>query len=52
MFEKNYPLLAAWIDCEGRIELGPDHYGDSILRIINEGGLVYEDEASSTVDER
>ena len=46
MFEKKYPYLATWIHKEGRLELGSDYYSSSILRIINEGGMIWEDNDS------
>lgn len=51
MFEQTYPLLTTWIECEGRIEIGADYLFDSLLRIINEGGMVWEDNNSETIDE-
>jgi len=51
MFDKNYPYLATWAMTEGRIEIGYEYYTNSILRIIHEGGTVWEDEESKTIDE-
>lgn len=51
MFEQKYPLLAAWIECEGRIELGEDYLSSSLLRIIHEGGMVWEDNSSVSINE-
>lgn len=49
-FEKIYPLFATWIECEGRIELRADYFSSSLLRIINEGGMIWEDSTSDTID--
>lgn len=51
MFKQMYPLLATWVECEGRIEIGTDYLYSSILRIINEGGMVWEDTTSNTIGE-
>jgi len=51
MFEKNYPYLATWAATQGRIEIGYEYETNSILRIIDEGGMVWEDEESNTIDE-
>ncbi len=51
MFEKKYPYLAKWALTEGRIEIGYEYYTNSIFRIIHEGGTVWEDEESSTIEE-
>lgn len=53
MFSEKYPSLAWWItDNEGEIHLGSaDEYDDTLLRIIDEIGLAYEDEDSDSLDE-
>jgi len=50
MFDKNYPYLTKWIKTEGRIEIGYEYYTNSIFRIIHEGGTVWEDEESKTIE--
>lgn len=45
MFEKNYPYCTAWINTVGWIELGADDESDSTIRILNEGGLVWENDS-------
>ena len=39
---KAYPNVAYWITGRGRIELGVEYYSESIIRVIDEGGLVWE----------
>lgn len=51
MFEKNYPYLTTWAATEGRIEIGYEYYTKSIFRIISEGGTVWQDEESTSIDE-
>ena len=40
-FAERYPNLAGWIK-DGHIEIGRDGYSTSLIRIIDEGGLVWE----------
>ena len=42
MFSKNYPGLAEWVDGWGWIEVGPDHHSRSLIRILDEDGMVWE----------
>lgn len=51
MFEKHYPYVSTWIYTAGWIEFGSDDNSDSMIRILNEGGMVWEDEKSKTLDE-
>lgn len=51
MFEKLYPYLSSWICTSGWVEIGEDEFSRSMIRIMNEGGLLWEDENSSTLDE-
>lgn len=51
MFSKIYPNLEWWVKTIGWIELGADHYSRSWLRILDEGGMYYEDEDSKSLDE-
>jgi len=51
MFSEKYPNLEYWIDSQGWIELGSDENSSSWIRIMDEGGLCYEDENSSSLDE-
>jgi SWIM zinc finger len=40
-FAEKYPNIAAWIK-DGWIELGHDGHSTSIIRVLDEGGLVWE----------
>ena len=44
MFEKHYPYCAAWINTTGWIELGANEESDSTIRVLNEGGMVWEND--------
>ena len=48
-FEERYPKIAAWT-LEGWIELGRDDYSHSFIRVLNIGGMVWE-ERYETIDE-
>jgi len=51
MFSKKYPNITWWIEEIGTIELGTDEYTSSLLRVLNEGGTVWEDEDSTSIEE-
>ena len=38
-FEKTYPYLHLYVSHQGWIEIGPDDYSDSWVRILDEGGM-------------
>lgn len=42
IFEKSFPAISRWINEQGWIEIGTDENSDSLIRVINEGGLVWE----------
>ena len=44
-FETTYPNLTRWIDEQGWIEIGTDEYSSSLIRVLDEGGMVWESEA-------
>lgn len=50
-FAEHYPHLAWWVEGQGYLELGQDEYSTSLLRILDPGGLCFEDSESTTVDE-
>ena len=51
IFDEQYPNIAWWIQND-RIEIGQDDYSDSLIRVLDEGGLVWESEkAYKTVAE-
>ena len=41
-FAELYPSLAYWVESFGWIELGQDHYSRSLIRILDEGGMIWE----------
>ena len=38
----NYPGLAEWVDDWGWVEIGGEEGSASLVRVIDEGGLVWE----------
>ena len=51
-FSKYYPNITDWIDRFGWIELGQDEYSHSLVRVLNEGGMVCESsDTHKTIDE-
>ena len=43
MIDEQYPTLSEWIlSGAGWIELGQDEYSDSLVRILDIGGLLWE----------
>ena len=50
-FSKRYPHIAWWIDNHGWIEIGTDEYSDGLIRLLDEGGVCWEDEDAPTIDE-
>jgi hypothetical protein len=50
-FSELYPNITYWINTHGWIAVGPDVYSRSLVRLLNEGGMVWESEAShETID--
>jgi hypothetical protein len=41
-FSEIYPNITHWVDTFGWIEIGQDEYSDSFVRLLNEGGTVWE----------
>ena len=51
-FSKAYPNIAHWVNTLGRIEIGQDEFSSSLVRALDEGGLVWESsDDHETVDE-
>jgi hypothetical protein len=51
-FEKSYPNITSWVTSQGWIELGQDEYSSSLVRALDEGGMVWEGSAYyGTLDE-
>ena len=51
-FDKGYPSIARWVRDYGWIEIGQDHYSSSLIRVLDEGGMIWESsEDYETIDE-
>jgi hypothetical protein len=50
-FARTYSTLTRWIATHGWIELGDDGVNRSVIRILDEGGLIWEGGAGATVDD-
>ena len=52
-FSSDYPYLTYWIENHGYIQLGTDDDSpsDAMLAIIDAGGVCWEDEESTTLEE-
>ncbi|MEN0050980.1 MAG: hypothetical protein AAF806_28200 [Bacteroidota bacterium] len=48
---KKYTLLAIWAAYEGTLEIGNDYNTRSLVRLINEGGFVWQDEGDVSLEE-
>jgi len=51
MFSKVYPNLDWWINNHGWIEMGDDDYSNSWVRVLDVGGICWEDKDSGSLDE-
>ncbi|MGD9100969.1 MAG: hypothetical protein PVF45_10855, partial [Anaerolineae bacterium] len=52
LFTQTYPNIAHWVEAQGWIEIGAYEYSDSLVRALDEGGLVWESRAEhKTIDE-
>ncbi|QQZ29629.1 hypothetical protein HMY34_13080 [Thiothrix subterranea] len=50
-FSKQYPTITRWITEQGWVELGADEDSSSLVRALDEGGLVWEsDSQTDSVD--
>jgi hypothetical protein len=50
--EKSYPTITRWIKSDGWIDIGQDDYRRSMVRVLDEGGLVWEGKTRyATLDE-
>ena len=41
-FEEVYPNIARWVTIYGWIEIGQDDYSSSFVRVLDEGGMIWE----------
>ena len=51
MFSKDYPNIEWWIENQGWIELGEDLHSTSWVRILDMGGMYWEDKDAASLDE-
>ena len=47
-FAQAYPRIAQWIAVQGWIEIGEDENSASLVRCLDEGGLVWESSGEHT----
>ena len=40
-FARKYPNIASWVE-EGILEIGCAEWGDSFIKVIDEGGVIWE----------
>ncbi len=51
-FEQLYPNISEWVSSYGWIEMGDDGQSSSLVRALDEGGLVWENhDDDATLDE-
>jgi hypothetical protein len=43
-FAELYPNLAYWVESFGWIEMGQDDYSQSLIRVLDIGGMIWESE--------
>lgn len=48
MFTEIYPSITRWINEQGWIEIGQDENSESLIRAIDEGGLVWKSSEKQT----
>ncbi len=41
-FTEAYPNIAHWVEARGWIEVGADEHSSSLIRCLDEGGMVWE----------
>ena len=52
LVEQTYPLIAEWVKSGGWIEIGYTDYSRSFVRVLDEGGMIWEGaEQYATLDE-
>ena len=51
MFTESYPNLAWWINSHGWVEIGNDEFSYSWVRVLDIGGMCWEDENSASLEE-
>ncbi|RMG50728.1 MAG: hypothetical protein D6723_11810 [Acidobacteria bacterium] len=52
IFAQAYPAITRWVEGQGWVEIGMDETGDSLVRALDPGGLVWgSDGQVGTADE-
>lgn len=50
--DQKFPYLTRWIREHGWTEIGQDHYSRSFIRVVDEGGIMWEGATNyETIDE-
>jgi hypothetical protein len=47
-FAQLYPNITRWVQSYGWIEIGADQYRSSLVRALDEGGMVWESKKNDT----
>jgi len=42
-FDERYPALTRWVRGAGWVEIGRVYWSASLIRVLDEGGLIWED---------
>jgi hypothetical protein len=51
MFSKYFPAIHYFVENYGNIEIGEDEKTNSLIRLTDDGGTLYEDRRSETIDD-
>ncbi len=51
MFSKYFPAIHYFVENYGEIEIGEDEKTNSLIRLKDDGGILYEDRGSETIDD-
>ena len=49
--QKDFPAIAMWVQCYGHIEIGDQEGHGFIVRVMDDGGIVFEDDKPRTLAE-
>lgn len=47
VFEERYPALTRWVQGAGWLEIGQVYWSRSLIRVLDEGGMVWEGGATA-----
>ena len=50
-FSEKYPHITWWVEYYGELETGQNQNANSFVRLLDEGGLWWEDKNSKSLDE-